>query len=169
MEDAGIVRLAEEREGGAGGLATRYRHTLETVGPAFAQAVRLTGAAKGPTLIHCTAGKDRTGLVVAVLLAALGVARAEIVEDYLQTERNMPGVLARIETAPELEDGRALVERIASTQPEIFTAPPAAISAALDVLDRAGGVDAWLALHGVSDAELQRLRERLLEDSQQRS
>ena len=49
----------------------------------------------GPMLVHCTAGKDRTGIVVAVLLRAIGVRRADVLADYLRTEPNLPPAVER--------------------------------------------------------------------------
>jgi protein-tyrosine phosphatase len=164
MAEAGIVRLAEAPPAFDDGVAGLYRRTLSHVGPHFASVARLLTASSGPTLIHCTAGKDRTGLVVAVLLSAAGVGREEIVADYVRTQANMPGVLARIASTPGLEDGPALVQRVAQNQPEILTAPAGAIEAALDVVEESGGAASWLAQHGLSEAELEQLRARLLSD-----
>jgi protein-tyrosine phosphatase len=164
MAEAGIVRLAAAAPELDDGVAGLYRRTLTHVGPHVASVARLIAASSGPTLIHCTAGKDRTGLLVAIVLSAVGVGREEIVADYMRTQANMPGVLARIASTPGLSDGPALIERVAQNQPEILTAPEAAIAAALDVIEESGGAGSWLELHGLSDAELAQLRARLVED-----
>jgi protein-tyrosine phosphatase len=163
MAEAGIVRLAENPPELNAGVAGLYRRTLANVGPSFAAVARLIGASDGPTLVHCTAGKDRTGLVIAMLLAAAGVAREDIVADYGRTQANMPGVLERIASTPGLKDGPALVRRVAQVQPEILTAPTDAIEAALELIDEQGGADVWLERHGLSSVELARLRARLVE------
>jgi len=163
MAEAGIVRLAADPPELDGGVAGLYRRTLTRVGPSFASVARLIGASAGPTLVHCTAGKDRTGLVVAVVLSATGVPREDIVADYVRTQANMPGVLERIASTPGLEEGPALIRRIAQVQPEILTAPAGAIAAALDILEESGGAPGWLAMHGVTQAELARLCARLVE------
>ena len=46
----------------------------------------LLAAGKGATVVHCTSGKDRTGLIVALLLSSAGVEDADVVEDYAITE-----------------------------------------------------------------------------------
>jgi len=164
MAEAGIVRLAAAPPELDDGVAGLYRRTLEHVGPRVASVARLISASNGPTLIHCTAGKDRTGLVVAIALSAVGVGREEIVADYVRTQANMPGVLARIASTPGLSDAPALIERVAQNQPEILTAPAGAITAALDVLEESGGARSWLAQHGLNEAELAQLSARLIDD-----
>jgi protein-tyrosine phosphatase len=164
MAEAGIVRLVEEPPELDDGLASLYRRTLAQVGPQFASVVRLIASSTGPTLVHCTAGKDRTGLCVGVLLTAVGVAREDVVADYACTQANMAGVIERIASTPGLEGGAELVRRVQQTQPVLLTAPASAMEAALDVIEESGGARGWLAQHGLSDAELEQLRARLLSD-----
>jgi protein-tyrosine phosphatase len=52
---------------------------------AFAKALRAAAAAKGTVLIHCTAGKDRTGWTVAMLMYAIGATEAQVKAEYLRT------------------------------------------------------------------------------------
>lgn len=54
------------------------------------------------------------------------------------------------------------MKRVAQVQPEILTAPADAIEAALDLIDESGGGAVWLERHGLSAAELARLRAHLL-------
>lgn len=66
-----------------------YRGYVNDAAPAFGEAFHaILAQADGPLLVHCTAGKDRTGFVVAVLQAALGVKRDAIFDDYLATNRH---------------------------------------------------------------------------------
>lgn len=57
------------------------------------RALRIIGTADGGVLFHCAAGKDRTGILAAVVLALLGAGRNVIVEDYAATEQNMYAVI----------------------------------------------------------------------------
>jgi protein-tyrosine phosphatase len=163
MAEAGIVRLARDPPEHDGGVAGLYRRTLARVGRSFASVARIISASPGPTLVHCTAGKDRTGLVVAVILSAAGVSDEDVIADYVLTQANMPGVLERIVSAPGLDDGPALLQRVSERQPEILTAPTSAMATALELLEGSGGADIWLATHGLTDADLARLRARLVE------
>jgi protein-tyrosine phosphatase len=62
----------------------------------FAEVVGGIATAPAPVLVHCSAGKDRSGIAVALVLALLGASRAEIVADYVATKPNMPDVMARL-------------------------------------------------------------------------
>ena len=90
LHEAGDVAV----NGGLGLLAS-YQAILTT---AAARVTAVPGllATDGPTLIHCAAGKDRTGIVVAVLLLLAGVEPEAVVADYLLTGPRMAGVIARL-------------------------------------------------------------------------
>lgn len=68
-------------------MLSLYRAMPSAFAPHLARLVSYLTDSGLPLVIHCTAGKDRTGFAVAVLLAALGVERAEIYADYLLTAR----------------------------------------------------------------------------------
>jgi len=61
-----------------------YAEVLEENGPLFRQFLESLLDDPGPALVHCTAGKDRTGMMVAVLYLALGVPREQIVKGYME-------------------------------------------------------------------------------------
>ena len=142
-------------------LAEVYLHMLNrsalTIGRIIAN---LADDARRPAVFHCAAGKDRTGLVAAILLAALGVSEEDILEDYeltsnyLTTER-VNAVLDRIQTergmAPEVAAG-------------ILRTPRWAMQRALgQVRHRYGGIDAYLTGRaGVDPSALHSLRSSLL-------
>ena len=116
----------------------------------------------GPTLIHCMAGKDRTGLAVALLHAALGVHRDDIIADYVLT--NSAGdVEARIAAGaatvrahyPGAND--ATVRALMMVEQSYLEAALAAIE------ERHGGVDGYLAdVLGVDDRRCAAIMERLI-------
>jgi hypothetical protein len=138
-------------------LADLYRHTLEASGPLVAEVAAIVAAAPGPVLVQCSAGKDRTGVVVAIMLLAIGVEPGHVVADYTATAGNMPAVLARMAThlgweMPPFDD----------LPPLLREAPPDAIAAVTDLVSREpGGAAGWLAGQGMSAADLGRLTERL--------
>lgn len=110
----------------------------------------------GAVLVHCAAGKDRTGLVVALALDAAGVDRQAIVEDYLATAARIDAIIARLVGSstyrPELE----------GHDPRAHAPAPGTMERVLEVVDeRLGGSAAWLAAHGLTTAQLERLRRRM--------
>ncbi len=135
------------------GLAGTYRHIFDERRDQLVAVVRAVLAAGGlPAMVGCSAGKDRTGVVVALLLAAVGVPHGVIAEDYeLSAE-----LFARPVDDEHLADWRAA--------PIEVECPPEYILGALDHLDRRhGGPAGFLRAGGLGDAEVAALVERLTE------
>ena len=115
-------------------------------------------SADGAVLVHCAAGKDRTGVVVAFALDAAGVSREAIVDDYLATGERIVQILERLCSS---ETYRAELE---GHDPQDHAPLPATIERVLEFVDEhAGGPAAWLLANGLDDEDLERLRERLLQ------
>jgi protein-tyrosine phosphatase len=138
--------------------ATRdvYLIFLEHFRSNVAAALRaVANAPDGGIVIHCAGGKDRTGLLSAFLLQLAGVESSEIAADYaLSEERLRPRHEAWFEAA-ESEEELERLRRIAQT--------PAASMAGVcaEIERRYGGVEAYLRDAGVTDEELELVRERL--------
>lgn len=135
-----------------------YLGSLSRASERIGEVLDLVTGAAGPTLVHCAAGKDRTGVLVAVLLRAAGVSRDAVLEDYLRTEQNVPALLEQLAWDLPLldEDERLRAQRIAGTS-------ASALRAVLDELDAApGGVPGWLRARGVSATAIQAWRRRLV-------
>jgi hypothetical protein len=119
-------------------------------------AVRAIARTDGAALIHCAAGKDRTGVVVALALDASGVSREVIAEDYLATGERIVQIIERLCGS---ETYRAELE---GHDPQDHAPLPGTIERVLDFVDEhGGGSAAWLSANGLDDADLERLRERL--------
>ncbi|MFV0532126.1 MAG: tyrosine-protein phosphatase [Cumulibacter sp.] len=83
-----------------------YDDIIDEHGEQLTNAVRLIATSgDAPVLVHCTAGKDRTGLVVALTLLALGVPREDVVADYALTEGYLAGPWVDRMIAKMLESG----------------------------------------------------------------
>ena len=137
-----------------------YLEFLERNRPAFGRAVSAAATAPpGGVLVHCMEGKDRTGLVVALLLRLAGVPPEEIAADYaLSAERLAPVFAPWLEAATD-DAQRERRRRIAST-------PAAAMVEVLAELDRRyGTVEGYLRAAGVSDDELRAARSRLRDEA----
>lgn len=143
---------------GTRSLEDAYVAMLDEHGPTVARAVAAL-AGDGPVLVHCTAGKDRTGIVIALALDLLGVERDTIVSDYAASGAN----LAR------LTEGfrRARVEPPwSSLPPAVQASPPGAIEQALaHVRDGWGSTRSFLLAHGVAPASLTALVADLVEEA----
>lgn len=113
-----------------------------------------------PTLVHCAAGKDRTGIVVALVLDLVGVERAAIVRDYTATAAAMPAVLASVGARGVDASGTPA----ADLPPHVFEAPAEAIGTLLDALAERGGAEALLTAAGLPRTAVQTLRSGLLAD-----
>ncbi|MDQ1171369.1 protein-tyrosine phosphatase [Microbacterium proteolyticum] len=112
-----------------------------------------------PVLVHCTVGKDRTGVTVAIALAAAGVDRDAVVADYARTEDLLPAErnAAVLRAIRSMHPGAVHAEALATRSP----AP--VMRALLDRLDREHGSPAeYLRAHGLTDDEVRRLREVLV-------
>ena len=139
-------------------LAGIYRHLLAESMPELVAAIRAIAAGE-PALVHCTAGKDRTGLVIALALAAVGADREEVVADYALTAELIPA-----------SDRRDTSERLRRAYPRsphaavLATESPASVMRdVLAEIDRVhGSVRALLAAHGLTAAELTALDDALL-------
>ena len=118
--------------------------------------IRTIANAPGAVLVHCAAGKDRTGVVVALALDAAGVDRGAIVSDYLATARRIDAIIARLVSSPTYRS------ELEGHDPRAHAPAPGTMERVLELLDDSfGGSSAWLSAHGVSDAELDRLRRRI--------
>lgn len=132
-------------------------------GTPLVRAVALVADEPGPTLVHCVAGKDRTGLVVALVLRLVGVPHEEVVADFALTTAAMPGVAARLAAAVAVPPGA----EVASIPREYLEAPLDALAVVLQRWDdHPGGTAGWVRARadGVAadDDLVDRLRARLL-------
>jgi hypothetical protein len=116
-----------------------YREALERDASRFAGAVAVLADADRGVLFHCVGGKDRTGMLTALLLRLVGVAVEEVDADYVRSE-------ARLERAPE-------------RTPDLNITPHGVIDQVVGALEvRYGGVAEYLLQAGVTPEQLDRIR-----------
>ncbi len=150
--DARVAHIADSAE------QTRavYVEFLERFPANFASAVAaVAGASEGGVLVHCAAGKDRTGLVVALLLSLAGVPEDAIAEDYAESEANLAELtgLWVAEASDEAERRRRI---------QMSRTPREAMLGVLEHLRAAhGGAEAYLRAAGLDEPALVRVRARL--------
>ena len=135
-------------------LSTTYQWLAHNSGTRVAAAVNAIAEAEGGVVFHCSAGKDRTGLMAAMLLEVLGVDAETIEADYLLTNQAVEGILRRIQA----------MQPHASPTTQSLAAQPLALQRFRDTLHREyGGADSYLIRHGVSADTLDGMRRELLE------
>jgi hypothetical protein len=140
-----------------------YRIILQRNGGPLARAVAAIAQASGPALVHCAIGKDRTGLVVALVLLAAGATHEQVVADYARSAAGQPAsrVAAVTKQLAELGLVPGSVQAVEHLQRELAS-PPEAMTNALAYLDEVGGWRNYLLTHGVSQLLLNRLADRPL-------
>ena len=141
-----------------------YVRMLERSGRDFATIAAAVAEASGPTLVHCAAGKDRTGVTIAVLLSAAGVLPQEIVADYQVTAENAPALFERLVIAEPEASRRQRRERLLAMHGVLAMTPREAIEGVISKLTgHPNGAGGWLVDNGLSPAQLELLRERLID------
>ena len=142
-------------------LELLYRQVVDDSAWTLATAVSvIADSGTSPVLVHCTAGKDRTGIVVALALEAAGVDRTAIVADYTQSALNLDGTWINAAMS-------AMVSRGVPISPRLFEAlggsPDHAMSGLLAGLDADyGSVVGYLMAHGFLEESVDMLREKLV-------
>ncbi len=119
-------------------------------------ALRALAAADGASVVHCAAGKDRTGVIVAFALAVAGVPAEEIVADYAMTADVIDALVAKLATSP------TYAEDMEKRDVALHTPRAETMERVLAWLDeRHGGPLGWLTAHGFGPEEQAALRARL--------
>jgi protein-tyrosine phosphatase len=140
-----------------GTLEEIYEGLLRSRGHALTAAVGAIADAEGAALVHCTAGKDRTGLVVALARFAAGASEDDVVADYVLSAPQVRPVRGehaeRIAASVEARE-RADVLRLH------LESPPEAIVHALAVIREFGGAEEYLRAHGLRSDQLAALRRK---------
>jgi protein tyrosine/serine phosphatase len=119
-------------------------------------ALRSVAHAPGAAVVHCAAGKDRTGVVVALALRAAGVRPDAVIADYAASAERIEAVVERLgRSRTYASDVNS--KPIAAHRPRAET-----MAAFLEQMDaRYGGAAAWLTAHGFSVSDLRLLRAKL--------
>jgi len=140
-------------------LADRYLWYLDVGQASLVQALSLLGGEEHyPLVFHCAAGKDRTGVLAALVLEILGVGREVIVADYVVTGERLRFIMERWLADPEF------AERMAKVPASRFGVEALTMEGFLDQLQaRYGGARSWALEAGVPAQVLDRMTELLLE------
>jgi len=144
---------------GADPLVDTYLRYLRDDGRAVLGVLEELAAPDGlPALVHCTVGKDRTGVAIALLLAAVGVRRDDIVAEYAAGAADVVEAMERLRTMASYADAVDVYPR------EAWAAPPDVMRRFLVAIDeRHGGVAGLLDAHGLPADVVPRLTDLLID------
>jgi len=134
-----------------------YLRYLERRPDSIVAALRAIAEPDGATVVHCAAGKDRTGMVIALALSVAGVPPELIAADYAESQSQMIAIIRQLADIDLYE--------LSVDEPDKI--PPTTAETMLGVLECIeadhGGVLAWLAEHGWTDQDTERLRATLID------
>ncbi len=139
------------------GVAAIYLGYLHDRADSVISALRLVAHTDGATVVHCAAGKDRTGVVTALTLAEVGVEPEAIVADYALSAERIEAIFARLLSSPTYADdlsGQSIDKH--RPQPETMMRLLEALGSDF------GGAGGWLRQHGWTERDAGALRDHLL-------
>jgi protein-tyrosine phosphatase len=149
VDDATVPFLNE-----AATMPERYRLMLDRCQPGLGAIFNAISQADGPVLFHCFAGKDRTGLVAAMLLSLAGVEAEAIGADYAETD---------VQLATRYAEwlAKATPDRLESMRDEL-RCPPEWMLGTLEYAEETwGGLESYLEAAGVAPPDIDRLNTKL--------
>jgi protein-tyrosine phosphatase len=138
-------------------LGDRYVLLAEFAKQPIGQVIDALASTDNPAVYHCAAGKDRTGVVSAILLGVLGVADEVIVADYAATKENLDSIIERLMSTQGYKG------MLSALPPDTLHAEPQTMIAFLDTMrERYGSMVEYARSAGVSADAIDRLCDRLL-------
>ena len=166
--------LARMAQAGPEEVGRSYLDLVRGAAPAIVAMLGMIAGASGATVVHCAAGKDRTGVLVASILTAIGSTPDVIIADYARTADNLQAIYARMMTAhavgaDSLNAGQAamltdLTTRPVEDLPPMLGADPRSMAAMLRLADQEhGGLFALLQSAGLTTPLASALRTRLVQ------
>ena len=159
--DAGYVAELDAHLASVDDVADHYAWSyvdfLERYRDRFGLAFAAVADADGTVVVHCMGGKDRTGIVSALLLRLAGVRLDAIGEDYAVTAANLEPSTSKWIPAITDEVARAKWEKLRDTPAD------AMVRVVREIERRYGDVASYLRAAGLTDAQIERLRERLVD------
>jgi protein tyrosine/serine phosphatase len=141
------------------GLVPRYLSYLEFARDNVVRALETIADEKSvPLVFHCSAGKDRTGVLAALVLGCLGVEPETVVSDYAAKQHERDRIVEFLRRRP------TYTNTVDDMHPASLDSEPATMREFLRLLDeRYGGARGWARHAGADEATLARLEENLLE------
>ncbi|WP_166984328.1 tyrosine-protein phosphatase [Paramicrobacterium fandaimingii] len=146
-------------------LTELYRDLIDEAGESFARIGEWVALrSSGGVLVHCTAGKDRTGVAIALLLDAVGVPRERIIADYVISAENLAGAWSAMMLGQVRRMG---FEVTPAVEKVVCGTDAGAMRAALETVDAEyGGSHEYFAAHGLDERALTALQNSLVDDAE---
>jgi len=139
-------------------LGERYVGLMEIAREPIARVIEKLAHSKGGAIYHCAAGKDRTGVISAVLLGALGVSNDLIVADYALSSENLDAIIER------LVGMKGYAHTLEDLPADTLHARPETMQTVVSTIDtKYGSMAGYLTDIGVTDETLDRLRSKCLD------
>ena len=140
-------------------LFERYQEILVTSQAKIAKVITLLADKDNlPAVFHCAAGKDRTGIIAALVLGVLGVDDETVIMDYAKTRSAMKAFSSWLENA--YPDIAAIISEM---PPVLFSSEPQTMKNTLEwISDKFGSIEKYLLSSGVTRTSIARLHEELL-------
>lgn len=155
-KDTLVLAGTESRPADADYWSRHYLGYLANRPESVVASLRAIAAARGAAVVHCAAGKDRTGTVVGMALSVVGVADELVVADYVASAERIERILDRLKVRPSYAElVRAKVQDqmpMAATMERLFTT----------LHSEHGGALGWLSANGWTDQDTEQLRVKLL-------
>jgi protein-tyrosine phosphatase len=161
-EQITVEGLIEELNGlyGTGPSPERYLHYLTVGGERFARAFELLAREEAyPVLVHCTAGKDRTGVLLGLLMDLLGAYDEDIAAEYGLSDLSIERLIRYLESTGRVLEGsrEEIVARLST--------PPERMAGFIELMrERYGSAEEYLAGQGVPRQALARVRQILVSE-----
>lgn len=141
-------------------LGDWYFYLMGQVAPLVNQGIEAIAESDKPVIFHCAAGKDRTGIFAAGLLSALDTDQQQILDDFEQTQVNMPKVLHRLMRLQPMFNEQAIMQAGA-----LLRADRAAMQRFLNLADMEhGGLKQMLLDSGLSKKTIDRLKKTQIQN-----
>lgn len=140
-------------------LADRYTLMAQYATEPIARVLTTLADSDAPAVFHCAAGKDRTGVISAILLGLLGVRDEVIVADYVATQETLDAIVERLMSAEGYQT------MLAALPPDTMHANPETMVTFLDgIRTRYGSMEGYARAAGVPASAVDQLRARLVTD-----
>ncbi|KAJ5090080.1 hypothetical protein N7532_008764 [Penicillium argentinense] len=151
----------------AAGFVKMYMGILEAATPAFGQVFRhIRDQLDDPFIFHCSAGKDRTGVLAALILLLVGRSHGDVINDYILTRIGLESVRENLTQALALNMGTEHLTPEAIGMLKLSGVRAHAMAAFLKMFENTyqGGVEEYLTTKlGFSTEDVQQMRQNLTE------